>query len=221
MPIYVRLFQGRKTPSELITALGESGPVFGPYDCYYHITYVDLIRMLRKSDEDPHDIRIIGGLLYYDGSYYGDWAVISEDSIQEGGLDKCVAPFEEAKAQLPGQPVPTADQTEEESCATSPTQRVRCPGCGLPVEMPADWDGSAPEEALCNTCHDNDEKADRAAAALAAYRKAHSDYGHGSNEPLAQMIVDLLTDLRHWCDPREIDLDDAVRFSEIHFEEER
>ena len=42
------------------------------------------------------------------------------------------------------------------------TQKVPCPGCGLPVEMPADRDGRDPDEALCNACH---EKAEREAEA--------------------------------------------------------
>lgn len=32
------------------------------------------------------------------------------------------------------------------------SQRVPCPGCGLPVPMPADWAGPA-DEACCNSCH--------------------------------------------------------------------
>lgn len=40
-------------------------------------------------------------------------------------------------------------------------QRVPCPSCGLPVPMPATWDGSHPEEALCNACYELFEQADR------------------------------------------------------------
>ena len=38
------------------------------------------------------------------------------------------------------------------------TQKVPCPGCGLPVEMPADWDGRSPDEALCCACYEKAEQ---------------------------------------------------------------
>jgi hypothetical protein len=38
------------------------------------------------------------------------------------------------------------------------TQKVPCPSCGLPVPMPLAWDGSHPEEALCNFCYEAFEK---------------------------------------------------------------
>jgi len=41
------------------------------------------------------------------------------------------------------------------------TQRVPCPSCGLPVPMPLAWDGSHPEEALCNACYEDFEKIDQ------------------------------------------------------------
>ena len=48
------------------------------------------------------------------------------------------------------------------SCATTvfghsaaTTQKVPCPVCGIPVTMPADWQGSE-EEAICNQCYDKD-----------------------------------------------------------------
>jgi hypothetical protein len=37
-------------------------------------------------------------------------------------------------------------------------QKVSCPGCGIPVPMPQEWDGSNPEEALCNQCYEEQEK---------------------------------------------------------------
>jgi GNAT superfamily N-acetyltransferase len=37
------------------------------------------------------------------------------------------------------------------------TQKVPCPNCGLPVPMPLGWDGSRPEEALCNACYEKEE----------------------------------------------------------------
>lgn len=36
--------------------------------------------------------------------------------------------------------------------STATTQKVPCPGCGLPVTMPANWQGPE-EEAICNQCH--------------------------------------------------------------------
>lgn len=41
-----------------------------------------------------------------------------------------------------------------------------------------------------------------------------------SGEDLRTDIVDLLSDLRHLCKSEELDFDDIVMMSEIHFEEE-
>jgi hypothetical protein len=35
--------------------------------------------------------------------------------------------------------------------------RVKCPSCGMPVEMPDDWDGIDLNESLCNQCYEIEE----------------------------------------------------------------
>lgn len=36
-------------------------------------------------------------------------------------------------------------------------QKIPCPKCGLPVPMPAKWEGENQDEALCNQCHEKME----------------------------------------------------------------
>jgi hypothetical protein len=36
--------------------------------------------------------------------------------------------------------------------------RVKCPGCGMPVFMPDDWDGEDIMESLCNQCYETEEE---------------------------------------------------------------
>jgi hypothetical protein len=38
------------------------------------------------------------------------------------------------------------------------TQRVPCPGCGMPVDMPAAWPGYPADESLCNACAERAEQ---------------------------------------------------------------
>jgi hypothetical protein len=53
--------------------------------------------------------------------------------------------------------MPVDTRTREDRIAALDTQRVPCPECGINVNMSASWDGSRPDEALCNTCHDTAE----------------------------------------------------------------
>jgi hypothetical protein len=80
--LYIRLFHGRKDPKKEMDEWGTGGPVFGPYD-YVHTTYANLIR-LGKSDDSCDELIINDrGLVYYDGFYYGDWSVFTEDLLSK------------------------------------------------------------------------------------------------------------------------------------------
>jgi len=41
-------------------------------------------------------------MLYYDGIYYGDWSVFTDETLKKGEF--VTIPFEQSKANLPTQP---------------------------------------------------------------------------------------------------------------------
>lgn len=63
----------------------------------------------------------------------------------------------------------------------------------------------------------NEERAARAHETLEAHMELT-----GSDNLLVQEenVLDLLTDLRHYCAQQEINFDSALRMSEVHFERE-
>ena len=81
---YLRLFHGRSDPQQSLDDWGDDGPIFGPYD-FVHTTYADRIKL---GNEDDHLLRIVEGLVYYGGMYYGDWSVFGESghSLVRGSL---------------------------------------------------------------------------------------------------------------------------------------
>jgi hypothetical protein len=60
----------------------------------------------------------------------------------------------------------------------------------------------------------NEERAQRAEAAIAAYPG-------GDPEDLTATIVDLVTDLMHLAHLNNIDPDDVAQLAAVHFDEER
>ncbi len=63
----------------------------------------------------------------------------------------------------------------------------------------------------------SEERAARAHETL----EAHMDMTGSSNVLVQEEnVIDLLTDLRHYCRQQEMDFDSAVRMSEMHFERE-
>lgn len=71
---YVTLLHGRKTPTEQTNEKGLQGPTFGPYQ-EIHSTYNrELIFLCPCSPSNRFSV--VEGLIYYDGIYYGDWAVL-------------------------------------------------------------------------------------------------------------------------------------------------
>lgn len=79
--MYLRLIHGRESPDEEMDDWGTNGPCFGPL-AWCHITYMSTINLCALGDaqsegtgpmtgKDP--LHIHGGLLYYNGVYYGDW----------------------------------------------------------------------------------------------------------------------------------------------------
>jgi len=76
--LYLHLYNGRTHPDEELDDWGTEGPTFGPYD-YVQTTYGCHVKCGGAKIEDSfEDFMILEGeYLYYDGIYYGDWAVFS------------------------------------------------------------------------------------------------------------------------------------------------
>jgi hypothetical protein len=66
----------------------------------------------------------------------------------------------------------------------------------------------------------NDKRVLAACEALEAYVE-HTQGGHDHQYVLDHGVVDLLSDLRHWCEHQGIDFEAAVRTSAIHHEAEK
>lgn len=101
--IYIELFHGRK-PGEQLQDWGMPGPVFASSG-FFHITYACEI----KFGEDGSDIlTIVGGkddtisdCVYYDGVFYGDWSVFSEEVFaRSSNLRSRLTAFQMEKARV-------------------------------------------------------------------------------------------------------------------------
>lgn len=96
--LYIRLFHGRTNPEQDMNEWGTDGPVFGPYD-YVHTTYSSLVR-LGRDDDNCEELRVLDhDLLFYDGVYYGDWSVFTEDIFEKSEY-KAVK-YDPLKARIP------------------------------------------------------------------------------------------------------------------------
>ncbi len=68
---------------------------------------------------------------------------------------------------------------------------------------------------------ENEARADRAAAVINAYREMHPDYRDHPEEPNYQAVTDLLADIRHYCQKKDIEFQSCIRISEMHYQEEK
>ena len=81
--VYIKLFNGRTHPDEILDDWGLSGPVFGPF-VSVQITYGFHI----KLDGHPNgfsfqELFVNDGLVYYDKVFYGDFIIFSEDQLDK------------------------------------------------------------------------------------------------------------------------------------------
>lgn len=67
----------------------------------------------------------------------------------------------------------------------------------------------------------NNNRADMASEAVNVYANNHPDYQDRGAEDYHNILVDLMTDLRHFSHREGIDFEGAVMMSEINFEEEK
>lgn len=77
--IYVSLFHGRTHADEELDDWGCNGPILGPFT-QINVTYMCNVRLYDETDgeESEYEGRIVDDMFFYDGIYYGDWAIITE-----------------------------------------------------------------------------------------------------------------------------------------------
>jgi hypothetical protein len=74
--VYLNLFHGRAEPNEPMEGWGFEGPVLGPF-LYVHITYASVVHV--STDGEGFDLPFAYDCLAYDGKFYGDFSIISEE----------------------------------------------------------------------------------------------------------------------------------------------
>jgi len=98
--LYIRLFHGRTDPKQDMDNWGSDGPVFGPYE-FVHITYASCVRFGQQNG-NCDSLYVYEDMLFYNGAYYGDWSVFTDETLKKGEF--VTIPFEQSKANLPTQP---------------------------------------------------------------------------------------------------------------------
>lgn len=69
----LELFHGRSDPEHMLVGWGSQGPVF--LVRFATITYLSEIRFEFGDDRDEGSLQFVDDLVYYDGTYYGDWSL--------------------------------------------------------------------------------------------------------------------------------------------------
>lgn len=101
--VYLELFHGRKAVDEDMSDWGAQGPVLGPFP-FLQTTYGDSLKFGKSTM-----LTLVQGLIFYAGTWYGDWSVISQDTVMQQDNLKCrVELFDPAKAEHSGQPLHAA-----------------------------------------------------------------------------------------------------------------
>ncbi len=99
--MFLELFHGRPDPNQEMDDWGEPGPIF---ECpnYVHTTYACDIKL---GEIGGHwcDLKIVDGMIYYSGMWYGDWSVFIPDEKTRRSADflNRLTPFDPVKAILP------------------------------------------------------------------------------------------------------------------------
>lgn len=89
----MKLFHGRKSQNEQLDDWGSDGPLLRIGG--FHVTYLSTFRVM-LADEDWHFLKLVDGLLYYDGVFYGDFTIGDTDPETLGQI---VPWFDAAKGQ--------------------------------------------------------------------------------------------------------------------------
>jgi len=96
--LYIKLFHGRKEPSQDMDDWGSDGPIFGPYH-FIHTVYASRL-YLGHHHHQSHELEMYDDMIGYDGIYYGDWSVFTEDIFKNADPSR-LQPFDLAKTTLP------------------------------------------------------------------------------------------------------------------------
>jgi hypothetical protein len=91
--MYLHLFHGRKDFQETMEDWGFDGPTFGPFTTV-HATYAETLRCIPPAGPECW-FSLRDGLVFYDGSWFGDFAVLVEPVPQKVEL------FDEEKTRVP------------------------------------------------------------------------------------------------------------------------
>lgn len=79
--MYLKLFHGRKDPlNEPMDDWGIDGPLFKIV--WIHAWYLDCIDVCYERD-NMADLEVVNNCIYYDGVYYGDYTIFSDDEHEE------------------------------------------------------------------------------------------------------------------------------------------
>jgi hypothetical protein len=86
---YLSLFHGRTHPDKELDDWGLEGPILGPFD-QINVTYMAGVRLFfdNNGDEEEYEVRIVEDMFFYDGIYYGDWAVLTDAKVMGAKLTK-------------------------------------------------------------------------------------------------------------------------------------
>ncbi len=98
--VALQLFHGRKDPAEDLDNWGSQGPVF--LVDYVHVTYRCDIKLGIAAPAGDGDLRFHEDLVFYDGTYYGDWSVFPAALIRaDDALARRVETYDKHKALPP------------------------------------------------------------------------------------------------------------------------
>lgn len=101
MGVYLELYHGRKPRNQELNDWGSQGPIFGPMD-FVTMTYACHIRLISRDGAHEWDIWMDKDLVFYDGVWYGDWAVMDTKEFRSNPeYRKRLVKFEEAKTKQP------------------------------------------------------------------------------------------------------------------------
>ena len=100
MPVYLKLFHGRNTPTEELDDWGFDGPVLGPL-AHVHTTYGSDIKLGDVEGELIGVLHTVNDLVYYNKAYYGDWSVFGPENLSADMMSRW-AQYSESAAEPPG-----------------------------------------------------------------------------------------------------------------------
>jgi hypothetical protein len=95
--VYLYLFHGRRDPAEQMDDWGEMGPTLGPFQFVNSVAGSEL-----SLGYDGEELKIVDGLVYYDGMWFGDWSVFSAHTFENSlEMKQRHEVFDQEKAKLP------------------------------------------------------------------------------------------------------------------------